>query len=80
MNCGITINITTMMMDGQIQQIQFTKGKKTRFSSSPNFPTKNDGNQNCQKVAKNAILPGKEFTTTAISELDHVKIKCPDGN
>ena len=36
--------------------------------------------KNCQKVAKSVILAGKEFTTTAISELDHVKIKCPDGN
>ena len=35
--------------------------------------------KNCQKVAKSVILPGKEFTT-AISELDHVKIKWPDGN
>ena len=41
-------------MDGQIQQIQFTEEKKTRFSSSPNFPTKNDGNQNSSAAAATA--------------------------
>ena len=29
-------------------------GKKTRFSSSPNFPTKNDGNQNSSAAAATA--------------------------
>ena len=37
MNCGITINITTMMMDGQIQQIQFTEGKKLDFPAHLTF-------------------------------------------